>query len=168
MQVCINCNTSLSIGIRLHFCPFCGTPQLEKKLIYNRSTKDFDPRNPKPWRYKPWNDLPKIPKRNYIIENKTNQKWIAVMKKPLRDHPTNKYKHGKKKEFIDTSTFNNNNDIEVINAIDELSMNDNILEDNNMDDKIQTITSKTTETLIENIIECKLFFILNYNLYIYI
>ena len=80
VQVCIKCNTSLAIGLKLHFCPYCGTPQLEKKLLAGKSTQHYDPRDPK---FKPWRDKPKIPKREYKPADASSRKpWCPAMRQP--------------------------------------------------------------------------------------
>ncbi|KAJ1405846.1 hypothetical protein B484DRAFT_423912, partial [Ochromonadaceae sp. CCMP2298] len=76
MQVCTSCDTSLAVGLRLHFCPYCGTPQLTQKLIAGASTRDFDPLNPS---FKPWRDKSLLPKRVYK-ESKSKPPWCPPMR----------------------------------------------------------------------------------------
>ena len=101
MQICYNCNTTLSIdknNIKIHFCPFCGKVQINNKLIHHINTYNYDPNNPRPWRYRPWKDKSNysIPhRRKYVIENKTKIPWIAVMKNPSR-YSNNKWKNKNK------------------------------------------------------------------------
>lgn len=90
VQVCVNCNTSLAIGLKLHFCPYCGTPQLEKKLLDTRSTQNYDPGNP---RFKPWRDKPTVPKRIYKeVDISTKRPWCPAMRqanlRPMKSKPT--------------------------------------------------------------------------------
>ena len=80
VQVCVKCSTSLAIGLKLHFCPYCGTPQLEKKLLDERSTKNYDPRNPG---FKPWRDKPALPKRVYKPVDANKRPWCPAMRQPL-------------------------------------------------------------------------------------
>lgn len=79
VQVCVKCNTSLAIGLKLHFCPYCGTAQLEKKLLDERSTKNYDPRNPS---FKPWRDRPAVPKRAYKPVDANKRPWCPAMRQP--------------------------------------------------------------------------------------
>lgn len=79
VQVCIKCNTSLAIGLKLHFCPYCGTAQLEKKLLDEKSTSNYDPRNPA---YKPWRDKPAVPKRAYKPVDANTRPWCPAMRQP--------------------------------------------------------------------------------------
>lgn len=79
VQVCVKCNTSLAIGLKLHFCPYCGTAQLEKKLLDERSTKNYDPRNPS---FKPWRDRPAVPKRVYKHVDANKRPWCPAMRQP--------------------------------------------------------------------------------------
>jgi len=78
VQVCVNCNTSLAIGLKLHFCPYCGSPQLEKKLLDTKSTQNYDPSNP---RFKPWRDKPTVPKRIYkAVDTSAKRPWCPAMR----------------------------------------------------------------------------------------
>lgn len=78
IQVCNTCNTSLAIGLKLHFCPYCGTVQLEKKVLASKTTQNYDPSNPQ---HKPWRDNPHLPKRNYTYGNsKKKQPWCPPMR----------------------------------------------------------------------------------------
>lgn len=78
VQVCVNCNTSLAIGLKLHFCPYCGTPQLEKKLLDTKSTQNYDPGNP---RFKPWRDKPTVPRRVYkVVDASAKRPWCPAMR----------------------------------------------------------------------------------------
>lgn len=84
VQVCISCNTSLAIGLKLHFCPYCGTAQLEKKLLEQKTTQHFDPDNPS---HKPWREKSRLPKRNYKnAPSKKPQPWCPPMRQ-LRIRP---------------------------------------------------------------------------------
>lgn len=90
VQVCISCNTSLAIGLKLHFCPYCGTAQLEKKLLEQKTTQHFDPDNPS---HKPWREKPRLPKRNYKnVPTKKPQPWCPPMRqlrvRPAKAKPT--------------------------------------------------------------------------------
>lgn len=89
VQVCISCNTSLAIGLKLHFCPYCGTAQLEKKLLEQKTTQHFDPDNPS---HKPWRDRCRLPKRNYKnVSAKKPVPWCPPMRqlriRPVKSKP---------------------------------------------------------------------------------
>ena len=78
VQICVNCSTSLAIGLKLHFCPYCGTPQLEKKLLDAKSTQNYDPSNPG---FKPWRDKPTVPKRIYkAVDTSAKRPWCPAMR----------------------------------------------------------------------------------------
>lgn len=117
MQICYNCNTILSIdnkNIKIHFCPFCGKVQINNKLIQHINTYNYDPNNPRPWRYRPWKDKSSnnIPyRRKYVIENKTKIPWIAVMKNPSRSNNNNKGKN--KNKYL-----KNNHHDDVVTSVD--------------------------------------------------
>lgn len=129
IQVCNKCNASLAIGLKLHFCPFCGTVQLEKKLLYGKSTEHYDPRNPG---YKPWRDGPTVPKRIYKAVDVNKRPWCPAMRQP----------HVRQKKVTITNSTEENNgetsrdgvpqcDLEtndVGNNIDELGDSENALE----------------------------------------
>jgi hypothetical protein len=78
------------MGLRLHFCPYCGTAQLEKKLLATKTTQNYDPSNPQ---HKPWRENPRLPKRNYTYgDSKKKQPWCPAMRQARRV--------GSKKKFI--------------------------------------------------------------------
>ncbi len=62
---CFSCNTLLPKGV--NFCPGCGVAAVHNILIEEKSTANFDPlsRN-----FKPWRDLPLVPKRTYKVDDK--------------------------------------------------------------------------------------------------
>lgn len=92
IQVCIRCSTSLAIGLKLHFCPYCGTAQLEKKLLEQKTTQNFNPDNPN---YKPWREKPLLPKRNYkTLPSKKPKPWCPPMRQlRVRPEKTKSSKH---------------------------------------------------------------------------
>jgi predicted RNA-binding Zn-ribbon protein involved in translation (DUF1610 family) len=82
VQVCTDCNASLALGLRLHFCPYCGTVQIERKVLASKTTEHYDPSNPQ---HKPWRDDPHLPKRNYTYgDPKKKQPWCPAMRQPRR------------------------------------------------------------------------------------
>ena len=83
VQVCISCNTALAIGLKLHFCPFCGTAQLEKKLLAGKSTQNYDPSNPQ---HKPWREKSRLPQRNYTY-GEAKHPWCPPMRQ-MQKRPT--------------------------------------------------------------------------------
>src|SRR5690349_13503222 len=64
LALCFSCNASLPSSV--HFCPNCGIATLQNSQFFEKSTANFDPHSR---HYKPWRDLPLVPKRNYVVEN---------------------------------------------------------------------------------------------------
>jgi len=157
MQVCYNCKTTLSIRIKIHFCPFCGKVQINNKLINNINTNNYDPKNPKPWRYRPWKDLSKIPCRNYIIENKTNIPWIAVMKNPTRNHNNNHNNNNRFKNRFKYNITNHHDDGHIHQSYNDNGCDDSMnqqsviinVDDDNNDDKATGKITNEPDVLIE-------------------
>ena len=173
MQICYNCNTILSIdnnnNIKIHFCPFCGKVQINNKLIHHINTYNYDPNNPRPWRYRPWKDKSNnnIPnRRKYNIENKTKIPWIAVMKNPSRSNNNNynnkcknknKYlkndnhhddvDHGNHDHYHNNTLYKNEYDIDKLN-------HHNAIINNKADDNNSTTRGKSLDSNV--FIECKI------------
>ena len=147
VQVCTNCNASLAMGLRLHFCPYCGTAQLEKKLLAGKTTQNYDPSNPL---HKPWRDKSRLPKRNYTYnDSKKKRSWCPPMRQlRVRAIPP---KVITKPETNDTSVAPNN-------TIDEAKMDmteDNIIA-NDTRESLNNENSSKEETIIEAFTDCKI------------
>ena len=113
VQVCVRCETPLAIGLKLHFCPYCGTAQLEKKLLERKSTQHYDPANPK---LKPWRDKIRLPKRNYKVQINTKKlPWCPPMRQLRTRVP--------KAARTDDTTVSGNVNSEVDQSV---SMGDNV------------------------------------------
>jgi predicted RNA-binding Zn-ribbon protein involved in translation (DUF1610 family) len=109
VQVCIKCNSSLAIRLKLHFCPYCGTAQLAKKLIEERTTQGYDPYDPA---FKPWRDKSLLPKRTYKSkedEIKNKQPWCP----PMRQLNKRKPKVGTIKEVVGETIPVQNPDVPI-------------------------------------------------------
>ncbi len=95
---CFSCSTSLVKGV--HFCPNCGVATIHNTVVEGKSTANFDPLNRN---FKPWRDLPLIPKRNYKLGDDKTNKSVAVKLPwcpPMRSLHPRKLKP--KKSFLTT------------------------------------------------------------------
>jgi hypothetical protein len=75
--ICKKCQ-KMSITLGSLFCPYCGAPFICNTVIYNKTTRDYDPMNPvsKPWRQPPPNIA--VPSVSSTFFNK--KPWKPIMK----------------------------------------------------------------------------------------
>ena len=156
IQVCTKCSTTLAIGLRLHFCPYCGTAQLEKKLLHTKTTQNYDPSNPQ---HKPWRDNPRLPKRNYTYnDSKKKKPWLPLMRQPNPKKVVKKTKQslqeqdGDSKIATESKVIIQEHTSEAFNSLN--GEVDGTIEQDSEDE------NKMAEVIVEPFTDCKYCFVL--------